>query len=62
MKNFKTHTIDKCYHEKHLEFFTEFFVHILRQKRGLKWKKRDFNILKLYSTRFWEFQATDFDV
>ena len=24
-------------------FFLEFFVHILRQQRGLKWKKRHFN-------------------
>jgi len=47
MKNFEIHTIEKCDREKHLEFFSEFFVHILRQQRGLKWKKRDLNIFEV---------------
>jgi len=47
MKNFEIHTIDRGYQKEHLEFFTEFFVHILRQRRGLKRKKRDFNTFEV---------------
>jgi len=36
MKNFEIHTINRCYQEKYLEFFSEFFIHILRQQRVLK--------------------------
>ena len=41
------HTIDRCYQEEHVEFLPEFFVHILRQQRGLKWKIRDFNTFEV---------------
>ena len=47
MKNFEIDTIDRCYQEKHLEFFSEFFIHILRQRLVLKWKKRDFNTFEV---------------
>jgi len=36
MKNFEIHTMDRCYEEKHLEFFPEFFIHTLCQRRVLK--------------------------
>jgi len=60
MKNFEIHTIKRCYQEEHLEFFSEFLVHILRQQWDIKWKKRDFNtfevvqyaILRVPSNRF----------
>jgi len=35
MKNFEFHTIKRCYQEENLKSFSEFFVHILRQQRGL---------------------------
>jgi len=62
MKNFEIHTIDRCYQEEHLKLFTEFFVHILHQQLGLKWKNAILTLLEFYSTRFLEFQATDSDV
>jgi len=45
MKIFEIHITNRSYQEKHLEFFSEFFV--LLQQRGLKWQKRDFNTFKV---------------
>ena len=47
MKNFEIHNTDRCYQKKHLEFFLEFFVHILLQQRELKWQNRVFFNLNL---------------
>jgi len=51
MKNFEIHAIKRCYQEEHLEFFSEFFVHILRQQRRSKWKKGDFNTYEVGEKR-----------
>jgi len=36
LKKFETYTIDRCYSEKHLGFFSEFFVCIPLQEWGFK--------------------------
>ena len=61
MKNFEIRTIERCYWEKYLEFFSEFFVHIPLSEWGFKSIKRDSEMSHLYKTRLKKSSSTEFN-
>jgi len=63
MKKFEIlyNTIDWCYIEEHLEFFSEFLIYIPLQESGFKSKKRDSEMSHLYKTRSKKSSSTEFN-